>query len=389
MIALQVLAGLCLAAWAFMLLVWGRFWTADIRLKPRRAPAQWPEVVGVIPARDEADSIAQVVKGHLGGAYPGLFSLVVVDDNSTDATAKLAHDAAQGLPRRLTVLSGAPLPPGWTGKLWAQQQGVEEARRLAPEAKYVLLCDADIVFGKKTLTRLVAQAEAENAALVSLMARLDARGFWASILIPAFILFFQKLYPFAWSNDPKKRWMAAAAGGVMLTRADALAELELPGSIRGALIDDCTLARRIKQSGRRIWIGLAEPREAVSLRDNRGFASIWSMVARTAYAQLNNSALLLFGCLLGLAFLYLSGPLVLLTLPLHRDATAALFGAAAWALMTLAFLPTCYDYRRLWAAPLLPLAGLLYGLMTFDSGRRSWLGKGGAWKGRTYPAKAG
>lgn len=386
MIALQVLAGLCLAAWAFMLLVWGRFWTADIRLKPRPAPAQWPEVVGVIPARDEADSIAQVVRGHLGGAYPGLFSLVVVDDNSSDGTAKLAHEAAQGLPRRLTVLAGQALPPGWTGKLWAQAQGVTEARRLAPEAKYVLLCDADIVFGKSTLTRLVAQAEAEDSSLVSLMARLDARGFWASILIPAFILFFQKLYPFAWSNDPKTRWMAAAAGGVMLTRADALAELELPGSIRGALIDDCTLARRIKQSGRKIWIGLAEPREAVSLRDNRGFDSIWTMVARTAYAQLNNSALLLFGCLLGLAFLYLSAPLVLLTLPLHGDAVAAVLGAAAWALMTLAFLPTCHDYRRLWAAPLLPLAGLLYGLMTFDSGRRSWLGKGGAWKGRTYPS---
>ena len=422
MFALDLLGAAAFAAWVFLLLAWGRFWTADMRLArlparadPARSPAgplkldllrapqpararppkeaeavsaKWPEVVGVIPARDEADSIGQVVEAHLGGRYPGLFSLVLVDDASSDGTAEIAKAAAEGLPRRLSVIAGEALPPGWTGKLWAQAQGLAAARRLAPEAKYVLLCDADIVFGKATLTRLVAQAEAEGAALVSLMARLDARGFWASILIPAFILFFQKLYPFAWSNDPKRR-TAAAAGGVMLARAEALQALNLPASIQGALIDDCALAAKIKRSGRKTWIGLAAPGEAVSLRDNRGFGSIWSMVARTAYAQLGNNPWLLWGCLFGLAFLYLAGPALLLTLPWHGSVAAASFGAAAWGLMTLAFLPTAYDYGRPWAAPLLPLAGLLYGLMTFDSARRSWQGRGGAWKGRTYPAKAG
>lgn len=380
------LAGLSLAAWLFLLLFWGRFWMADVRLRPRPAPAQWPGVVGVIPARDEADSIAAVVAAHLGGDYPGEFHLIVVDDNSSDATAALARAAAGANPGRLTVLPGQPLPTGWTGKLWAQQQGVQAALRQAPGAKYLLLCDADIVFGPHTLRALAAQAEAEDAALVSLMARLDARGFWASLLIPAFIFFFQKLYPFGWSNRADRPWAAAAAGGVMLARAEAMSALDLPASIRGALIDDCTLAARIKRSGRRTWIGLAGPGEAVSLRDNRGFASIWSMVARTAYAQLDKNPLLLAGCLIGLALLYLAGPAAALGWFQHRDAAAAGLGFAAWAAMSAAFLPTCLDYRRAWAAPLLPLAGLLYGLMTFDSARRTWAGKGGAWKGRTYPS---
>jgi hopene-associated glycosyltransferase HpnB len=385
MLTLSLLAGLSLAAWLFMLLFWGGFWRADVRLPPAADPAAWPAVAGVVPARDEADSIGAVVQAHLAARYPGDFHLVVVDDNSADGTAVLARAAGAAAPERLTVTPGRPLPAGWTGKLWAQQQGVEAARAQLPHAKYLLLCDADIVFGPDTLRRLAAQAEHEEAALVSLMARLDARGFWASLLIPAFILFFQKLYPFAWSNRPERRWLAAAAGGVMLVRAEAAAALDLPASIRGALIDDCSLAARIKRSGRTTWIGLAREGEAVSLRDNRGFASIWSMVARTAYAQLGKNPLLLLGCLAGLALLYLAGPVVLLTWAWHRDALAAGLGLAAWAAMTLAFLPTCLDYRRPWAAPLLPLAGLLYGLMTFDSARRSWLGRGGAWKGRTYP----
>lgn len=382
---LTLLAGLSLAAWLFMLLFWGRFWMADVRLQSRPAPARWPAVVGVIPARDEAESIAAVVAAHLGGDYRGDFHLVVVDDNSSDGTADLARAAAGAGPERLTVLPGQPLPSGWTGKLWAQQQGVQAALQRAPEAAYLLLCDADIVFGPHTLGALAAQAEATDAALVSLMARLDARGFWASLLIPAFIFFFQKLYPFPWSNRGDRPWAAAAAGGVMLVRTDAVTALDLPASIRGALIDDCTLAARIKRSGRKTWIGLAAPGEAVSLRDNRGFASIWSMVARTAYAQLGKNPLLLAGCLLGLVLLYLAGPAVALGWIWHRDGLAAQLGLAAWAAMTLAFLPTCLDYRRPWTAPLLPLAGLLYGLMTFDSARRTWQGKGGAWKGRTYP----
>ncbi len=387
-LVLDGLGGLSLAAWVFMLLFWGQFWRANQRLRPAPVPPVWPSIVGVIPARDEADSIAQVVNAHLSSAYPGAFSLIVIDDASTDGTGALARAAAQGKAHALQVIDGAALPPGWTGKLWAQAQGVARARETAPEARYLLLCDADIVFGPETLGRLVAKAEADRLSLVSLMARLDARGPWASLLIPAFVFFFQKLYPFAWANSPK-RSSAAAAGGVMLVRADAVAELDLPASMRGALIDDCSLAAKVKRSGRPIWIGLAEPGMAISLRDNRGMESIWSMVARTAYAQLGHSPLLLAGALLGLCFLYVTGPALALSGAWLGATPAVWFGSAAWVLMSLAFFPTALDYRRPFVAPLLPLAAILYGAMTFDSARRSWQGAGGAWKGRTYPAIGG
>lgn len=388
-IILTSLAALSFAAWAFMLVFWGQFWRANQRLRPALAPSSWPQIIGIIPARDEADSIGAVVAAHLATRYSGKFSLIVVDDASTDGTGALARAAAHGQVHGLQVLDGAPLAEGWTGKLWAQAQGVAAAQASAPEARYYLLCDADIAFGPDTLPALVAKAEAEDLSLVSLMARLDARGPWAGLLIPAFVFFFQKLYPFAWANDSGQR-CAAAAGGVMLVRADAMRDLDLPASMRGALIDDCSLAAKIKHSGRRIWIGLAEPGAATSLRDNRALDSIWSMVARTAYAQLNHSPLLLFGALLGMSLLYLVGPMAALSGAWHGVWPAlwpaVWFGGATWLLMTLAFLPMALDYRRPWAAPLLPLAGLLYGAMTFDSARRSWRGAGGAWKGRTYPA---
>lgn len=383
---LDGLGALSLAAWAFMLLLWGQFWRANQRLGPAPALLSWPQIVGVIPARDEADSIERVVRAHVSSAYAGSFSLIVIDDASSDGTGALARGAGQeGQRHALEVLAGAPLAKGWTGKLWAQAQGVARAREAFPDARYLLLCDADIVFAPNTLSQLVAKAEAENLALVSLMARLDARGPFASLLIPAFVFFFQKLYPFAWANDPKRK-TAAAAGGVMLVRADALAALDLPASISGALIDDCSLAAKIKHSGRPIWIGLSEAGAAISLRDNRGIASIWSMVARTAYAQLGHSPWVLAGSLLGLAFLYLAGPVLAMSGAWLGARPAAWFGAASWLLMSLAFFPMALDYRRPWAAPLLPLAGLLYGAMTFDSARRSWMGAGGAWKGRTYRA---
>lgn len=390
MSVLSLLAFAVLLAWLWLLSLHGGFWRADIRLGPdRAAPAEWPQIVAIIPARNEADTIADTIAAHLACDYPGIFSVVLVDDQSTDATVENARAAASRAPDRLGIIRGKPLPAGWTGKLWAQAQGVEAAFALAPRARFFLLCDADIRFGPHTLRRLVARAMSDNLALVSLMSRLDARGLWAGVLIPAFILFFQKLYPFAWANS-RKRKTAAAAGGVMLVATDRLRELNLPATIRGALIDDCTLAERIKHGPPpgRIFIGLAEPGEAVSGRDNRSLGSIWSMVARTAYAQLGYSALMLTLCLAGLAFVYLLGPAILLTWPWHKSGWAAVEGLGSWILMAIAFAPTLRDYGKpVWLAPLLPLAGFVYGLMTFDSARRSWAGKGGAWKGRTYPAR--
>lgn len=385
---LALLALATCLAWLYLLFLHGAFWRANVRLpKALPEPPYWPQVVAVIPARNEAESIQKVIRAHMDSDYPGIFSCVLVDDQSTDGTAERARRGAENAPDRLGIVRGQELREGWTGKMWAQAQGIEAARSFAPRAKYFLLCDADIELGRQCLRRLVSKAEAENLALTSLMSRLDARGLWASILVPAFILFFQKLYPFRRANDPASG-IAAAAGGVMLVRADRLLALEIPHSIRGALIDDCALAKKVKNGPprARIWIGLANSGEAVSLRDNRSIASIWTMVARTAFTQLRYSNLLLCLCLLGLAFIYLAAPIIGLTYAWHQDLAAFFLSLATWILISVAFYPTLRDYQKpIWCSPLLVFAGLIYGLMTFDSARRYWMGRGGQWKGRVYP----
>jgi hopene-associated glycosyltransferase HpnB len=231
----------------------------------------------------------------------------------------------------------------------------------------------------------VAKAEQENLALASLMARLDARGPWASFLIPAFIYFFQKLYPFPRANDPDDS-LAAAAGGCMLARRDAVDAIGGMGAIRSALIDDCAFARAIKNltPSTKIWIGLASD-EAVSLRDNRELESIWNMVARTAYAQLGYSPLMLAGTVLGMALIYLAAPLIILTMFWHWNFAALFYAAGALALMAYTYWPTLRLYGRApWEAALLPAAAALYTAMTISSALRHWRGEGGRWKGRTY-----
>ncbi len=384
---LTLLAWGLAALWAG-LLVWIGAWRAP-RL-PRAgaqragAPAEaTPGAVVIIPARDEAATIGAVVEAQLRARYPAPPLVIVVDDGSRDGTARLARAAAARLDAsdRLVVLAGATLPPGWTGKLWAQAQGLAEARARAPGARWLMLCDADILLGPDTLARLVALAEGRGLALASLMARLDARGFWAGLLIPAFIAFFMKLYPFWRVGLPRSR-IAGAAGGVMLLAADMAERLDWPASMRGALIDDCTLAARVKRAGGRLWLGLARLGEAESLRDNRAPGAIWRMVARTAFTQLHHSPWALAGTVAGMGLLYLAPP----ALALLASGPAQLGGALAWGLMALAVLPVALDYRRPWAALLLPLAGLAYAAMTLDSARRHWAGRGGAWKGRTYGA---
>ncbi|MEQ8934763.1 MAG: glycosyltransferase, partial [Amphiplicatus sp.] len=244
---LTFLAFLALASWIYLAFWRADFWRAEERLVDPPEPAQWPDVAAVSPARDEAGSIGAVIAAHMVSDYPGAFSVIVVDDASADGTADLARAAATDA-RPLDVILAPPLEEGWTGKLAAQRAGVERAKTAAPEARYLLLCDADIAFAPSTLRRLVAKAEAEGLALVSLMARLDARGSWGRLLIPAFVYFFQKLYPFPLVNDPEKR-TAAAAGGCMLVKRDALEASGGVEAIRTRLIDDCALAQRLKLEG--------------------------------------------------------------------------------------------------------------------------------------------
>ncbi len=382
---------LSLAVWLYLFLLRGGFWRADRRLGEEgeslgQSLGEWPAVIALVPARDEQDVIAAALGSLLSQDYPGPLKIVVIDDNSRDATAAAARAAAMGLRTedRLILVRAQPPLPGWAGKTWALNEGLNEVRRRSLDATYVWLSDADIAHGPATLRRLVAKAERERLDLVSLMAELFCSGVWARLLIPPFVFFFQKLFPFSWVADPN-RGTAAAAGGCVLLRGEALSAAGGFAAIKDALIDDCALAARIKPIARArdrgIWLGLAD--DSRSLRPYRDLRSIWDMVARSAYTQLRTSPLRLAGTLLGMALTYFAPPLALLAWPWHGSDLAAAAGGAAWALMAAAFLPTLRLYRQPpWLAALLPVGALLYSLMTVDSAWRHWRGRGGAWKGR-------
>ncbi|MEL7138763.1 MAG: glycosyltransferase [Pseudomonadota bacterium] len=388
-----IAALIALLVWAVMLIAWHGFWRADQRLPEAvlGEAAARPGVVAVIPARNEAASIEAVLRAHGATAYEGAFAVVIVDDNSEDGTGGLAEAAAEDTGAAIHVLKGAPLPEGWSGKLWALHQGIAEAERLYPDAKYLLLTDADIVHAAGTLSRLVALAETRGLALASLMARLAVGdGGWGlgRLLVPAYVFFFQKLYPFAAVNDADHS-TAGAAGGCMLVRRDALRAIGGIGAIRGALIDDCALAKALKgpKGARRpIWLGLASD-EVVSLRDTGALTTIWETVARTAFPQLQRSWWLLAGCTFGMGLIYLAPPIATVSGIGKGHLPLALAGAGGWLLMALAFWPTLRLYGgRWWEALALPVAAVIYMVMTLDSARRDLLGKASPWKGRTYSA---
>ncbi len=379
---LGCMAFAALLAWFWLALFRGSYWLCDQRLSERPDPKNgWPRVVAVIPARDEAESIAESVHSLADQDYPGDLAIVLVDDGSRDGTAAIARDAAP--PGRLDIVVGAPLPERWTGKLWAMHQGIERAAEIAPDADYLLLTDADIAHGKDGLRRLVAMAEADGLDMASLMVRLRCERFWERWLIPAFVYFFQKLYPFRWVQDGRR---AAAAGGCMLVRRTALDRIGGVSAIRDRVIDDCALAAEIAREGR-IWLGLAETSR--SIRGYDGLSGIWNMVARTAFVQLDHSVLQLAGTVLGMAFLYLLPPVALAAGLVSGDGAAASFGAAGCGLAAALYVPMLRFYGLgAWRSALLPLVALAYTLMTVSSALRHLRGQGGAWKGRSYEAPA-
>ncbi len=372
-------ACLPLLIWAYLVLGRGGFWLArerDDRHEPPE-PQVWPPIAAVVPARDEADVIARSIGSLLAQDYPGDFRVILVDDNSSDGTARAAFDAAAALPHpeRLTILGGAPLASGWTGKLWAVNQGVAAAMTDAEPPKYLLLTDADIAHAPDNLRKLAARAEAGGLALTSLMAKLTCDTPAERLLIPAFVYFFDMLYPFAQVNDPKSR-IAGAAGGCMLANARNLAAAGGVASIRTALIDDCNLGAVMKKQGP-IWLGLTE--RATSLRPYVTVAEIGKMISRSAYAQLNYSPWLLAGTVLGMVVTYLTAPAVALFAPWPWRWA----GIVAWCLMALTFQPMLRFYRRspLWGFAM-PFIGALYTGFTIQSAVDVWRGKGGVWKGR-------
>jgi hopene-associated glycosyltransferase HpnB len=367
---LSMIAG---AAWAYLLLARGRFWLAAI--EPDCAPAAaWPPVVAIVPARNEAACLDTSLNSLLTQSYAGDFSIIVVDDDSDDGTAQIATAAGHGHARSVTLVSSSGPPPGWTGKLWALEQGLAAA---PARTKYVLFTDADIVHAPDSLSALVARAEQSGLVLTSLMAKLRCESFAERLHVPAFIYFFQMLFPFAWVCRPAARTAAAAGGCMLVSRAglQAIGNLE---SIRNALIDDCALAAKSKQVGP-IWLGLTE--RVASIRAYPRIADVRQMISRSAYAQLRHSPWLLIGTIAGMALTFLAPPLLLI----FADGAARVLGGVTWLAMAVSFMPMLRRYRLslLWA-PALPLIAVLYLLYTLDSAYRHMRGVGGAWKGRTH-----
>ena len=374
---MDTLIGLiAMAAWVVLWLRHGGFWRTDTA-PPPLPPEDWPAVVAVIPARNEAESIGSTVSSLLGQDYRGQLSVILVDDESTDGTADVARHAADavGGADRLTVVPGSPRPEGWTGKMWAVYQGIGKASETAPYARYVLLTDGDIRHSMRNVAHLVARAEVGALDLASLMVRLRCESLAERFLVPAFVFFFQMLYPFAWVNDPKRR-TAGAAGGCMLVRRAALERIGGIVAIKDALIDDCALAAELKRNGP-IWIGLTN--EAQSLRVYGDIGEIWRMVSRSAYTQLQHSPLLLAGTVVGMALAFLAPPWLFL----FHHGLAATLGLIAWIVMGGCYTPMLrfYGLSLLWA-PALPLVALIYLGATIDSAIQHSQGRGGTWKGR-------
>ncbi|PKB68830.1 MAG: hypothetical protein BZY81_00535 [SAR202 cluster bacterium Io17-Chloro-G4] len=396
--------GISLLVWIWLVLGRGYYWKMDQTLRVQSSPDPpgedvWPSVKIVVPARNEAETLPTTLPSLLNQDYPGPFTVVLVDDQSTDGTWELAIGLGKehGDSQRLRVHAGEQLPPGWTGKLWALEQGVraESGGQSQDRAvDFFLFTDADISHPPESLRSLVSKALLDELDLVSVMAHLHVRIGWDRLLIPAFVYFFAKLYPFRWVNDPDKR-TAAAAGGCVLLRSDALFHAGGIEQISGEIIDDCALAVLIKKSprpgGGRIWLGLAH--NIRSLRVNRSVKDIWNMVTRTAYTQLRQSPAMLIATILGMALVYLvpvGGAFGGLAAGIiDQNSALALWllvaGLCSWMLMAGSYLPTLKRYSL---SPILafalPVTAGLYTLMTIDSARRSWQGRSANWKGRTY-----
>ncbi len=365
-----MLSSLALPGWLWLAFFHSSFWRLLFDTRSPDPPA-WPSVNVIVPARDEADALPRSLPSLLTQDYPGAWRIILVNDHSRDGTGEIARSIARLHRSGVTVVLPPALPDGWAGKVAAMHAGVTRS-----SADFILFTDADIEHPADSLRRLAARAIQNNLDLTSRMVRLHCASVAEKLLVPAFVFFFAMLYPFRRTNDPGTR-VAAAAGGVMLVRRHVLDAIGGLARIKSALIDDCALAKAIKDSGGRIELTLTD--NVRSLREYPRFADIHYTVARTAYTQLNYSPSLLAGTCLGIALLFILPPLSLLT----GSPLAAFAGAAAWLIMFSIYLPMVRFYKlsAAWALTL-PLAAALYVFATVDSARLHYLGKGGQWKGR-------
>jgi hopene-associated glycosyltransferase HpnB len=373
----EFVAAACLASWVYLLCARGSFWRCGQRDDWHKTELNaWPAIAVIVPARDEAPQIAASIGSLLNQDYRGEWTVILVDDESSDGTAEIATRVAAATPcERLRVIRSKPLPPGWTGKLWAVKQGVDAAMALPHRPDYLLLTDADIAHAPDSVSRLVGHAHLRGLVLNSLMAKLHCKTLVERAFVPAFIFFFQMLYPFAWVNAPRAA-SAAAAGGCMLLRADSLVRVGGIAVIRNALIDDCALAKVLKPQGA---IGLALTERVTSIRPYASLQAVRQMIARSAYAQLRYSPVVLAATAAGLLLVFLAPPLIAIL----SSGTARLMALTAWALMVMAYQPVLrfYALSPLWALAL-PVVAMLYLVFTFDSAYQYAKKRGGAWKGR-------
>ena len=384
-----------LVAWIVLIVGRGGFWLPRPQLNPIQSSLdgrrQDRTVVAVIPARNEEVVLGETLPTVLNQEYSGELRVILVDDRSEDDTSSVARRAAEQseFSHRLTVLLGQPLPDGWAGKVWAMNQGA----RLAVEGKsdYIWFTDADIAHDPGILQALVQKASTEDLDLVSLMAQLRVDSRWDRLLIPAFVYFFAKLFPFRFASNPRRR-TAGAAGGCILIRRKTLEEAGGVEAIRSALIDDCALGQLIKRHGGRVWLGFTQAVRSVRVYGT--LSSIWDMVARSAFHQLGYSVLKLIGTVIGMLLIYVVPPVATIAgiagavIGIPGSAALAIVGGATWGLMALSFVPILrHQNSRIWLAPLLPVAGVLYTTMTVSSAWRHVTGRSGMWNGRPYSGK--
>lgn len=399
-------AGSVALGWMYLAMLRGRFWRVGpfLRSGPPDVPGN-PSVCVIVPARNEAEVLPRTLPALLNQDYAGPLRVVLINDHSSDDTAKIARaigaasgsravGAAAGSRAVFHVLDAAPLERGWAGKLWALDQGLRFLRNEGeleggsrehgenPSSEYYVFTDADILHHPGSVRELVAQAREEARDLVSLMVKLRCRSIWEKLLVPAYVFFFQKLYPFAWSNDPRAR-TAAAAGGCVLVRAEALNKIGGLSAIRSAIIDDCALARAVKVQGGRTWLGMTDTVHSLRAYDRLG--PLWNMVARTAFTQLFYSWFLLAGAVLGMAWIYLCAPLLFGVGLWTGNSARIIVGGSLWIGMAALYRPMTRFYGLGWGYALaLPVTALLYTGMTLDSALRHLRGETGNWKGRNY-----
>jgi hopene-associated glycosyltransferase HpnB len=362
-----------LLAWVAVALRPGRFW--DLRPvvedQPRPpAPARWPTVTVLLPARNEAARLRDSLPALMAQDYPGEWRIVLIDDRSEDGTGAIARDLTNG---RATIVEGGPLPEGWAGKVWALQQGAAAAG----EPDYLWLTDADIVHAPGVLTRLVSESGAAGLAMNSVMARLSTGPPSERFLVPAFLFFFNLLYPMRLVNGSGPT--AAAAGGCLLVRRDRLERIGGFGAIRGEVIDDIGLARLFKGPGAPIRLAVSRA-EVVSVRRYDSLSAFWRTVRRTAFAELRHSWARLIATVAGLLLAFGTPPVLLVVGAAGMQAGLAALGLAGWVVMTLVYAPTVrfFGLPIAWALTL-PLAGLLYGGMTVDSALQHVAGRRRVW----------